>query len=93
MTPEKEKEIQELIDKLTPYTGTDNNNARLQYLDCLLEFAEWHRHYTEESGLFDAICKEITSQYEHYSTKYEIVEKIYNREIKYTTLVHKSEME
>jgi hypothetical protein len=84
-----EKEIQELIDKLEPYTETDSNNNELRYLDALLEFADWRINYSENSGLVESICKELADQYECYSINYDIVEKEYTRTIKYTTLVPK----
>lgn len=89
MIEDKEQQIQELIDKLEPYTETDNNNSALQYLEALTEFAYWRTNYSKDSGLFDAICKELTDQYECYSTEYDIVEREYVRTIKYTTLVPK----
>jgi hypothetical protein len=89
MNAEKEQEIQELIDKLVPYTETDTNNSALSYLDALLEFANWHRDYSEESDLFNAICKELTENYDYYSTNYDIVQKECIRTTKYTTIVPK----
>jgi len=92
MTEDKEleRDIEEMIDQLVPYTEVDNYDDVTNYINALIEFADWNGGYYTP-GLYKAICEELSSVHEYMSGDFDIIEEEYVSKRKIKTLAPKGE--